>query len=65
MIGRSGGVRRAGADDGALLDAGDIVRIRAMIIAAGQLLLVELDQDALIDGLLRQALLFLFAASHQ
>jgi hypothetical protein len=62
VIGRPGGVRRAGADEGAFLDARDVVRIGAMVIAAGQLLLVELDQDARVDGLLRQALLFLLAA---
>ena len=62
VVGRPGGVRRARADEGAFLDARDVVRVGAMIIAAGQLFLVELDQDARVDRLLRQPLLFLLAA---
>ena len=41
-------VRRA--DEGQVLDAGDVGRVGAVEVAAGQLLLVERDQDPGLDG---------------
>ena len=58
VVGGAGLLLRLGADVGALLDARDVVRVGAMVIAAGQLLLVELDENALRHGLLGEALLF-------
>src|SRR5579871_239185 len=62
MVGWPGGIGRAGADEGAFLHARDVIRIGAMVVAAGKFLLVELDQDARIDRLLREAFLFCLTA---
>ena len=62
VIGRAGGLGRAGADEGKVLDARDVVGIGAVQVAAGEFFLVELDEHAHVDGLLREAFLFLFAA---
>ena len=56
MVGGTGVLLALTADEGAVLDAGDIVRVGAVEIAAGELILVELDEDALLDGLLPQRL---------
>ena len=52
-------VRRAGlvasrrADVGALFDTGDIVRVRAMVVAAGPFLLVKLDKQMVLSDAIR------------
>ena len=56
VVGGTGVLLALTADEGAVLDAGDIVRVGAVEIAAGELILVELDEDALLDGLLPQRL---------
>ena len=56
VVGGTGVLLALTADEGAVLDAGDIVRVGAVEIAAGELVLVELDEDALLDGLLPQRL---------
>ena len=53
---------RLRADEGQVLDAGDVVRVGAVEVAAGQLLLVERDEDARRDGDGRQPLLLLLRA---
>src|SRR5581483_5360798 len=55
-------IARRGADEGEVLDAGDVVRVRAVEVAAGALLGVERDQQALRDGFLGEALPLLFRA---
>ena len=50
------------ADEGELLDARDVVRVAAMEVAAGQLLLVERREDALRDRLLGEPVLLLLGA---
>ena len=62
MIGRAGLGLRVGADEGEFLDARDVVGVGAVIIAAGQLFLVEPDEHTHVHGLLREAGAFLLAA---
>ena len=60
VVGRAGVVLCRRADEGELLGARDVVGIRAMQVAAGALLLVERDQDALGDRLLGEPVLLGF-----
>ena len=53
VVRRPGFLLRRRADEGALLDARDVVRIRAMEIAARKFLLVQLDQHVLLERLPR------------
>ncbi len=62
VVGRPG-VRLVGrADEREVLDARHVVGVGAVQVAAGPLLLVERDEDALLHRLLRQALLLLLGA---
>ena len=49
-----GFVLSLGADVGALLDTGDVIRMGAMIIAAGKFFLIESDEDAGGNGLVSE-----------
>ena len=51
VVGRPGLLLFAGADVGRVLDPGDVVRVGAMIVAAGQLFLVELNENPGLDRL--------------
>ncbi len=50
-VGGAGLLLRGGADDGQVLDAGDVVLVRVVVVAARPLLLVERDEDLVDDGL--------------
>ena len=50
VVGGAGFLLGFRADVGALLDAGDVVGIGAVVIAARKFFLVQLDEDAPSDG---------------
>ena len=62
VVGGAGLVLCRRADERELLDARDVVRVRAVQVAAGELLLVQRLDDLLRDGLVRQPLLLGLAA---
>ncbi len=62
VVGRTRLRLRRGADEGEVLDPGDVTRARVMVVAARPLLLVERDQHLLRDRLLGEALLLGLAA---
>ncbi|MPN09413.1 hypothetical protein SDC9_156703 [bioreactor metagenome] len=51
-----------GANKGGLLHPGDIVGVRAVVIATGKLFLVQLDEDAFLDRLVKHAGALFFGA---
>ena len=59
IVGGAGFLLGRGTDVGQLFDTGDVVGIGAMVVAAGMLLRVETEEDALVDGLLVEAFGFL------
>jgi hypothetical protein len=62
IVGGACFVAHFGANVGALFDAGDVVGIGTVVIAAGKFLLVEFDENAHLDGLRGEKLLFRFRA---
>src|SRR6185369_17755433 len=58
VVSGAGGVLAAGANEGRLLGAGDVVGVAAVEVAVGQLLRVELDEDGFGDALVEERLAF-------
>ena len=59
VVVRSGFLARRRTDEREVLDARDVARMGAMEVAARELLRIQRDQDALLDGVRREALLLL------
>jgi hypothetical protein len=62
VVGGPGVLLLLGADEGAVLDPGDVARVRGGIVGVGALLLVEPGERALVDKEFAQALVLGFRA---
>ncbi len=64
VVGGAGAIFREGTDEGAVLDARDIVRVGAGVIAARPELLVQLDESAARDHLGAEVIVFFLRTIH-